>query len=198
MGRISVFKDDVSTQLLRSIIEGSKISIIIPSEHYASSRRCLEELTKIMEFRRAYDQVVLPIFHGVDRSEVRNQEYSFGKAFQGLIQRISPTEDEVSRWRTALSEVGGHYGVLVPYFNSNNQSEYTQHIVQCVRYILNTKGPFATDGLVGVRSQVQEVIKMLQDNKTKDVVSIGKLGRGKAQILYYKIFIQFSMKEQIR
>ncbi|KAI9104305.1 hypothetical protein K1719_022877 [Acacia pycnantha] len=115
---ISVLKDKISNELLRSIIEGSKISIIIFSKHYANSKKCLEELTKIMEFRRAYDQVVLPIFYGVDRYDVRNQESFFGQEFQCLVQRISPTEYEVSRWRRALSEAGSNFGFDVPYLKS--------------------------------------------------------------------------------
>ncbi|KAI9081692.1 hypothetical protein K1719_036346 [Acacia pycnantha] len=71
-----------------------------------------------MEFRRAYYQAVLPIFYGVDPSEVLNQESSFGEAFRGLIQRISPSKDEVSRWRTALNEAGHNRGFVVPNFES--------------------------------------------------------------------------------
>ncbi|KAI9081702.1 hypothetical protein K1719_036356 [Acacia pycnantha] len=107
---ISILKDEIS----QSNIEGFEISIIIFTNHYASSRRCLEELTKIMKFRKSRDHALLPIFYGVDKYDVRNQEFSFGETFQYLIQRISPSEDEVSRWRTVLSEAGGIYGFDVP------------------------------------------------------------------------------------
>ncbi|KAI9104319.1 hypothetical protein K1719_022891 [Acacia pycnantha] len=175
--KISVLKDDISNELLQSIIEGSKISIIIFSEQYASSKWCLEELTKIMEFRRAYDHVVLPIFYGVDRYDVRNQESRFGQAFQDLVQRISPTEYEVSRWRRALSEVGGNYGFVVPYWESSDK-RHIQNIVKLVRDIFDWKRQFATEDLDGVSSQVKEVVAMLQQHQSKDFVSIGIWGMG--------------------
>ncbi|XP_028763106.1 TMV resistance protein N-like [Neltuma alba] len=115
---ISVFKDDVSIELLQSITETYKFSVIIFSKHYASSRMCPEELTKIMKFHKLYYHVVLPIFYEVGRSEVCNQESSLGEAFQGLIQRISPTDDEVSSWRRALTEARGKYGFDVPNLES--------------------------------------------------------------------------------
>ncbi|XP_028751311.1 TMV resistance protein N-like [Neltuma alba] len=154
------------------------MAIIIFSKHYASSRRCLGELTKIMEFHRSRDQVVLPIFYGVNPSEVHNQECSFGQAFQDLVQRISPDENEVSGWMTALSEAGSVCGLVVPNFESKNESEDIQNIVKLVRYLLDTKDSCATEGLVGVRSQVQEVITMLHKHQSKDVVSLGIWGTG--------------------
>ncbi|KAI9104410.1 hypothetical protein K1719_022982 [Acacia pycnantha] len=177
--KISVCKDDISNELLRSIIEGSQISIVIFSENYASSKRCLEELTKIMEFRRAYDQVVLPIFHHVNRSDVRNQESRFGQAFQDLIQRISPTEYEVSRWRRALNEVGGNFECDVGSYTLSSNGSPIPNIVEVVHRILHrNSGLFATEDLVGVSSQVKEVITMLQQHQSKDFVSIGIWGMG--------------------
>ncbi|KAI9081696.1 hypothetical protein K1719_036350 [Acacia pycnantha] len=114
---IVVFKDDVElprgnyikTKLIQAI-GSSKIAILIFSKEYARSKWCLEELSLIMEFHKSNQQVVLPVFNDVDPLEIHNQTFSFGEAFQYLIQRISPSEDEVSRWRTALSEAGGIYG----------------------------------------------------------------------------------------
>ncbi|KAI9081699.1 hypothetical protein K1719_036353 [Acacia pycnantha] len=114
---IDVFKDDVElprgdyikTELIQAI-GSSKIAILIFSKEYARSKWFLEELSLIMEFHKSNQQVVLPVFYDVDPSEIHNQTSSFGEAFQYLIQRISPSEDEVSRWRTTLSEAGGIYG----------------------------------------------------------------------------------------
>ncbi|XP_028758913.1 TMV resistance protein N-like [Neltuma alba] len=117
---IVAFKDDtdvlrgkrISTELLFGI-ERSTIFIIIFSKDYAGSRWCLIELSEIMELHRAQGRVVLPVFYGVDPSEVQNQVSSFGKAFRDLIHKISPIEDEVSRWRTDLREAGGITGFVV-------------------------------------------------------------------------------------
>jgi len=86
---ISVFRDDdslqrgdhISTSLIRAI-EESQISVIIFSTNYAESLWCLEELNKIMSCHRTKGQVVLPVFYGVDPSEVRHQTGEFGKAFE--------------------------------------------------------------------------------------------------------------------
>ena len=117
---ILVFKDDSDLPRGNSIslelplgIELSTISVIIFSKDYAGSRWCLNELSKIMKLHRSQGQVVLPVFYGVDPSDVRNQLSSFGEAFQGLIQRSSPTKKQVSRWRKDLCEVGGIAGFVV-------------------------------------------------------------------------------------
>ncbi|GLT68118.1 hypothetical protein SLA2020_403770 [Shorea laevis] len=64
--------NEISPALIQAI-EESKISIIVLSKNYASSRWCLDELTKILECRNTREQQVLPLFYDVDPSEVRNQ-----------------------------------------------------------------------------------------------------------------------------
>ncbi|KAM5585898.1 hypothetical protein ABKV19_005019 [Rosa sericea] len=61
--RISTFRDDkdldkgipISTQLVQAI-EGSKVSVVIVSPDYASSEWCLDELVKILEFRKISEE----------------------------------------------------------------------------------------------------------------------------------------------
>ncbi|XP_028751313.1 TMV resistance protein N-like [Neltuma alba] len=175
---ISVLKDDISSELSQSPIKASIIVIIIFSHHYASSRRCLDELTKIMEFRRSYHLVVLPIFYGVDPSDVCYQEFSFGQAFQDLIQKISPTEDELSKWRTTLSEAGGICGIVVPNFEARDESEEVKEVVENVLDILDKKDLFVAAHPVGVDDRVQEMITMFQNHQSKDVVMVGIWGMG--------------------
>ncbi|XP_054780310.1 disease resistance protein RPV1-like isoform X3 [Prosopis cineraria] len=172
---INVFKDDVeiprgnhiSIELSQGI-ESSEISIIILSKRYAGSRWCLEELSKIMELHKRVGLVVLPVFYDVDPSDVRRLTSSFGEAFEDLILRISPAEYEVFRWRIALREVGGIAGFVV--FDSRNESEDIENIVEHVCNILDKKDLFVTDHPVGVDSRVQDVISMLQKHQSKDVV----------------------------
>jgi len=123
---ITVFRDDdslqrgdqISTSLLRTI-ELTQISVIVFSSNYSDSKWCLDELVRIMKCRRTIGQVVLPIFYGVDPSEIRHQTGEFGKAFQNLLNRIrisNEVDDSmnlVPLWIEALREVAGLAGFVV-------------------------------------------------------------------------------------
>ena len=74
---IYTFMDDklrrgekISEELLNTI-KRSKISIIVLSENYASSKWCLDVLVWILDCRKNLGQLVLPVFYGIDPSEVR-------------------------------------------------------------------------------------------------------------------------------
>ncbi|KAI9085167.1 hypothetical protein K1719_032878 [Acacia pycnantha] len=192
---IVFFKDDtdlprgynISLELQRGI-ENSTISIVIFSKDYAGSRWCLNELSKIMEVHRVQGRVVLPVFYGVDPSEVRNQTSSFGQAFQDLIERSSPTHDQVLRWRTDLHEAGGIAGFVM--LNSRsasadmiecfvvNESEDIKNIVEKVCEILDKKDLFIADHPVGVNSRVQDLIKMSRNHPQNRVLLLGIWGMG--------------------
>ncbi|KAM7462108.1 hypothetical protein LguiA_030229 [Lonicera macranthoides] len=87
---IRTFRDDdqlprgkhISFQLMKAI-EESRISIIVFSKNYASSRWCLNELVKVLECKNTRGQLVPPVFYDVDPSHVRKQTGNFEKAFAG-------------------------------------------------------------------------------------------------------------------
>jgi hypothetical protein len=94
--------DEISASLLRTI-EEAKLSVIVFSENYASSKWCLEELVKIFESRKNNRQIVIPVFYKVDPTHVRHQTGSFGDAFARLIRNKAPTLEEVQSFRDALT-----------------------------------------------------------------------------------------------
>ncbi|XAR56224.1 hypothetical protein NMG60_11036611 [Bertholletia excelsa] len=117
---IHTFRDDDEIEVgedigseLKKAIEQSRISIIVFSKDYASSRWCLDELVKILERRKTSGQVILPVFYDVDPSEVSSQTGSFGEAFARhkeefeaeTDKRRKELMDKLERWREALSEV---------------------------------------------------------------------------------------------
>ncbi|KAL5776098.1 hypothetical protein ACOSP7_009024 [Xanthoceras sorbifolium] len=98
--------DEISPSLLQAIDE-SQISIIIFSKDYAASRWCLEELVKIIECREQYGQTVIPVFYGIDPTDVRNQTGSFANAFAKHEQE---SLHKVQRWKDALNKAANLVG----------------------------------------------------------------------------------------
>ncbi|KAK7848038.1 tmv resistance protein n [Quercus suber] len=85
---------------LLEAIEDSAASIVIISPNYASSRWCLEELAKICECRR----LILPVFYGVDPSDVRRQTGPFEEHFRNHEGRFG--KDKIEQWRNAMKKAG--------------------------------------------------------------------------------------------
>ncbi|KAG2665026.1 hypothetical protein I3760_16G111100, partial [Carya illinoinensis] len=108
---INTYRDDDKlqrgeeiSQALSEAIESSRISVVVLSENYASSRWCLEELAMIIDCRKTKQQMVLPVFYDVDPTEVRHRSKSFGEAWAKLKDKIKD-ETKVQRWKSALTEV---------------------------------------------------------------------------------------------
>ena len=109
---IFVFKDNeklkrgkfIAPELLK-VIEESRFAIVILSRNYASSRWCLIELTKIVECMKKTQLVVLPVFHYVDPSDVRNQRGTFAKALAEHEEHLMDCIGNVQTWKAALTKV---------------------------------------------------------------------------------------------
>ena len=118
--------EEISVGLFK-VIESSRISIIVFSENYASSKWCLDELAKIVECKEK-DQLVLPVFYNIDPSEVRNQKGKFGEALSKHEEKLK--YNKVQSWREALFEAanisGWHYQRRYE-FNDNYCTFYEFH-----------------------------------------------------------------------
>lgn len=104
--------DEISPSLLNAI-EGSKILVVVFSKGYASSRWCLGELVKILECKKMYGQIVIPVFYHVDPSDVRNRTGSFGNGFAVVEERFKEQPEMVQGWRDALIEAANLSGWLL-------------------------------------------------------------------------------------
>jgi hypothetical protein len=93
---------------LQEKIEASRISLVIFSKEYASSKWCLKELVKIIECKEHQGQIVIPVFYGVDPSQVRKQAGSYALAFTKHEQQINL--EIVKTWRDALQKAGNLSG----------------------------------------------------------------------------------------
>lgn len=101
--------DEISTALIRAI-EESKLSVVVLSENYANSKWCLDELVKIVECKERNGQVIVPIFYGIDPSNVRHQSGSYAAAFARHEQQFRGNMSKVQRWRSALAHVANLAG----------------------------------------------------------------------------------------
>ncbi|CAI8586600.1 unnamed protein product [Vicia faba] len=201
---VHVFQDDHSLQRGANIsasliqaIEGSRISVIVFSVNYAGSRWCLEELVKIMECHRTNAQIVLPVFYGVDPSEVRHQTGEFGKSFRLLLERILHENGKGIDLNLGLSYTINFFPQYPEFFqypelrqaaslagfvvlNSRNEHEAIKDIVKNVTRLLDKADLFIANNPVGVESRVQDMIQLLQKDikQSNDVLLLGMWGMG--------------------
>ncbi|XP_034896457.1 disease resistance protein RPV1-like [Populus alba] len=117
---IHTFRDDNEIQRgenidfeLQKAIHQSKISIIVFSKDYASSRWCLDELVMIMERKGNANCIVLPVFYDVDPSQVGRQTGSFFAAFVEHEKSFNKEMERVNGWRIALKEVADLAGMVL-------------------------------------------------------------------------------------
>ncbi|MED6134172.1 hypothetical protein PIB30_034789 [Stylosanthes scabra] len=175
---------------LEKAIESSLISIVVFSENYATSKWCLEELVKILEWREDHGQVVIPVFYRTDPSHIRNQSGSFERAFAKYERDIAESESnrvKISRWREALKKSSNISG-----WHSSNYADDHELIRKVVNDVLKMrilKHPIVPTGLVGT-DEIHRSVKFYM--KQHRVMGIwGMRGVGKttiAKMLFAKYF----------
>ena len=114
---IYTFRDDEQLERgtfineeLSKAIKKSRFAIVILSNDYVSSSWCLTELVEIVECMEMKKLTVLPVFHYVDPSDVRNQKGTFAEAFVKHEERFKETIADVEKWRFALTKVANIAG----------------------------------------------------------------------------------------
>nr|XP_023874680.1 TMV resistance protein N-like [Quercus suber] len=194
--------EQISTELFKTI-ESSMISIIIFSENYAFSTRCLDELVKILQCKKN-DQLVRPVFYNVNPSEIRNQKGKFGEALAKHEEKFKDAE-KVQRWRNALYEVANISGWH--YKHNCTEFEFIQGIVEEVSNSKLYRMPlFVAKYPVGINSRAKaiEILLDIESNNVRMVGIYGLGGVGKttiAKAIYNRIFYLFdgrSFLENIR
>ncbi|XP_058213743.1 disease resistance protein RPV1-like isoform X2 [Rhododendron vialii] len=167
--------EDIGLELGRAIQE-SRVSIIVFSKNYASSAWCLNELLMILECRRAYGHAVVPVFYDVEPCEVKKQTSSFEEAFAVHEERIKSETGErkealmgqVGRWRPALKEVGGLFGMHLQNQANGYEAKFIEEITKEVgdklRHLVLD---FAPD-LVGLHSPVESNQLWLEEDGPTD------------------------------
>ncbi|XP_040870290.1 disease resistance protein RPV1 [Glycine max] len=82
----------------------------------------------------------------------------------------------VKRWAEALREAASISGIVV--LNSRNESEAIKTIVENVKRLLDKTELFVADNPVGVEPRVQEMIELLGQKQSNDVLLLGMWGMG--------------------
>ncbi|RDY05108.1 TMV resistance protein N, partial [Mucuna pruriens] len=192
---------ELGEELVRGI-EMSRISIPVLSANYTSSRWCLNELVKIMECRRTYGQLVLPLFYDVDPTHVRHQTGVFGERLEELIQKCSleGTHDVSWRWKRALKEAANLIGWDATNFRSHG--DLVNKIVEEILKRLDNDLMPVPEFVVGLESRVEKVIRCINGQSGRGcVVGIwGMGGSGKttlAKVIYNEIRLRFTRRSFI-
>ncbi|XP_061993986.1 disease resistance protein RPV1-like [Rosa rugosa] len=173
--------EEISSALVKAI-EESRISIIVFSQNYASSRWCLDELVKILECRKSKGQEVRAVFYKVDPSDVRHQSGAFGDAFATLDQ--SKYEDSMGKWKVALKEAADLSGW--PFKDGEPEAKFIRKIVGelSARVVNPSCELHVTEHPIGLESCRQDVNRLLhaEENIVRMVGIWGPGGIGKTTI----------------
>ncbi|KAL3740092.1 hypothetical protein ACJRO7_021381 [Eucalyptus globulus] len=187
--------EEISLALIRAI-EESHVAIIVFSEHYASSRWCLEELLKIMECKEKNGLKVFPMFYKVEPREVREGRDSYKRAMDNHESKLGKDSEKVKRWKKALSKAGSLSGWELNDRDERDEAELIQSIVKELSICLRPRSLSVAKHPVGLESQVQKLIS-LSESAGSDVLMIGLWGPGGigkttiAKALYNAIQKQF-------
>ncbi|XP_068489490.1 disease resistance protein Roq1-like isoform X2 [Phaseolus vulgaris] len=203
---IKSFNDDRNMRIGESLppalskaIEESKIFIVVFSENYASSTRCLDELVRIIERSKMKEkkQLVYPVFYHVDPSDIRHERNSFGKHMKAHEHEIGKESQKMQAWRSALSQAFDFPGRHI-ITTGDDESYCIEEIVEKVHEYIIPKPLYSGQNPIGLEACIEEVMSLLDmkpDDKTVNMLGIYGLGGiGKTELakaLYDKIVQHF-------
>ncbi|KAI9073733.1 hypothetical protein K1719_044308 [Acacia pycnantha] len=183
--------DEISSALVDAI-KGSMIALVIFSEDYASSKWCLEELVKIMECKEAHQQIVIPVFYGVDPLDVRHQKGTYGKE---TLYDEEKFKDKVEMWRSVLEKSGNLAGHDSSKFQ--DESKLIDAIVEDVLKELEDNSPIVPNSLLVGSHQNFMIVESLMEIESQEIRLVGIWGMGGigkttlARAIFEKFFSKF-------
>ncbi|XP_040994229.1 disease resistance protein RPV1-like [Juglans microcarpa x Juglans regia] len=174
---IELVRGEEISSKLHDAIQGSRISIVVFSESYASSRCCLDELVEILHCKKTKGCFLLPIFYHVDPSNIRKQSTgTFAEAFARHEEWFGRDMERVQRWREALVEVANIPGWDTSDENGIDESMLVEKVVSKVLDVMNA---VRSDVAMHPRiedSPVEEIKTLLSLGTSDDVRIVGIYG----------------------
>ncbi|XP_030546451.2 disease resistance protein RPV1-like [Rhodamnia argentea] len=200
---MSVFRDEKVAGADKGIdptlveaIEQSKISIPIISPDYASSESCLMGLVKMLECRDNMNHTVIPIFYGVDPSDIGS---FVNHKKRGIDRKL------LTPWKSALHRIGQLKGYhLDP--TSDQDGRLISEVVLYVTRQLKNAELVGTSMPVGIDNQLRKMMTRLdvdyrdgqavaiRGNEVRMVGIHGNAGIGKttlAKFIYSQLYPLF-------
>ncbi|XP_065854257.1 disease resistance protein RPV1-like [Euphorbia lathyris] len=167
-----VNREEVTSVLLKEI-EESKISVVIFSEDYVDSPRCLDELVKILECKRTRKHEIIPVFYSISALDIHDLVVRFDDASA----KNSPNQDrdKVKKWKDALTEAANLSGW--DFQTMRLESDITYGIVENILKKLNHASSSNGQRLFGIESHTEELGKKLS-NISSEVQIVGIWGMG--------------------
>ncbi|KAM7481667.1 hypothetical protein LguiB_006250 [Lonicera macranthoides] len=117
-------EEDVKPKL-RKALQVSKITIIFFSKNYISSKSCLDELVMILQSKKIFGYIFLPMFWDVDPAELKQQTGNVSEIF-ARFREDAEKENKIKEWGEALREATKFAGlVLEKQDDDNNKNQST-------------------------------------------------------------------------
>uniref|UniRef100_UPI001CB8943E disease resistance protein RUN1-like n=1 Tax=Erigeron canadensis TaxID=72917 RepID=UPI001CB8943E len=197
---IRTYKDDVTLPRGDSIgpslfnaIQESQIAIIVFSENYADSSWCMDELAHIMKCRDEKGQMVVPIFYGVDPSDVRKQKDKYGEAFSK--HELSENNyQKIASWRKALFDASNIAGWEPRLVANGHEAKCIKEIVGSLLDKLSSLDLIIHDeNLVGMGTRLQDLKSHLRiGSGGVRMVGIWGVGGGGKTTLATSLYMEIS------
>ncbi|RHN52357.1 putative TIR domain, P-loop containing nucleoside triphosphate hydrolase [Medicago truncatula] len=169
--------DEITPSLIKAI-EESRIFIPVFSINYASSKFCLDELVHIIHCYKTKGRLVLPVFYGVDPTQIRHQSGSYGEHLtkhEESFQNNKKNKERLHQWKLALTQAANLSGY---HYSPGYEYKFIGKIVEDISNKINRVILHVAKYPVGLESRLEQVKLLLDKESDEGVHMVGLYGTG--------------------